>query len=161
MSHSMGAWLVMETLRQMAIRDGRVTAKVQNVILASPDLDVGVFATQWRDIGQPRPRLTVFVSRNDTALRVSRRLAGNVDRLGQLDPMSAPYHSSLANAGIDVIDLTDLTVANSLNHSKFAENPGVVTPIAFALGRPPLFLWLYRRCPRILERLEHPTDVVG
>jgi esterase/lipase superfamily enzyme len=46
--------------------------------------------------------------------------------LGQIDPMSAPYHSSLANSGIDVIDLTDLTVANSLDHSKFAENPGVV-----------------------------------
>ena len=34
MAHSMGAWLLMETLRQMAIRDGHVTAKVQNVILA-------------------------------------------------------------------------------------------------------------------------------
>jgi esterase/lipase superfamily enzyme len=126
MAHSMGSWLLMETLRQMSIREGRVQPKICNVILASPDLDVDVFATQWRDIGQPRPRLTVFVSRNDTALRVSRRLAGNVDRLGQIDPMSEAYHSALANSGIDVIDLTDLTVANSLNHSKFAENPGVV-----------------------------------
>ncbi|MGH6820208.1 MAG: alpha/beta hydrolase, partial [Methylocella sp.] len=126
MAHSMGARLVMETLRQMSIRDGRVTAKVRNLVLASPDLDVDVFAEQWRDIGQPRPRLTVFVSRNDTALRVSRHLAGNVDRLGQIDPMSEPYLSALANSGIDVIDLTDLSVANSLNHSKFAKNPGVV-----------------------------------
>ncbi|SFK01485.1 alpha/beta hydrolase [Methylocapsa palsarum] len=126
MAHSMGSWLVMETLRQMSIRDGRVASKVQNVILASPDLDVDVFATQWRKIGQPRPRLTVFVSRNDKALRVSRRLAGNIDRLGQIDPMAEPYHSALEKSGVDVIDLTDLTVANSLNHSKFAENPGVV-----------------------------------
>jgi esterase/lipase superfamily enzyme len=126
MAHSMGSWLVMETLRQMAIRDGRVAAKVQNVILASPDLDVDVFATQWRDIGQPRPRLTIFVSRNDKALRVSRRLAGNIDRLGQIDPMTEPYRTALEKSGVDVIDLTDLSVANSLNHSKFAENPGVV-----------------------------------
>jgi len=119
MAHSMGSWLLMETLRQMSIREGRVQPKICNVILASPDLDVDVFATQWRDIGQPRPRLTVFVSRNDTALRVSRRLAGNVDRLGQIDPMSEAYHSALANFGIDVIDLTDLTVANSC---KFARN---------------------------------------
>ena len=126
MAHSMGAWLLLETLRQMSIRGGRVTPKISNVILASPDVDVDVFATQWRDIGQPRPRLTVFVSRNDAALRVSRRLAGNVDRLGQIDPMSEPYRSALANSGIDVIDLTDLSVANSLNHAKFAENPGVV-----------------------------------
>jgi esterase/lipase superfamily enzyme len=126
MAHSMGAWLVMETLRQMAIRDGGVTAKVPNVILASPDLDVDVFATQWRDIGQPRPRLTVFVSRIDTALKVSRRLAGNVDRLGQIDPMSEPYHSALEKSGIDVIDLSDLRGSNALNHSKFADNPQVV-----------------------------------
>lgn len=126
MAHSMGSWLVMETLRQMAIRDGRVGSKVQNVILASPDLDVDVFATQWRDIGRPRPRLTVFVSRIDKALGVSRRLAGNIDRLGQIDPMTEPYHSALEKSGVDVIDLTDLRVANSLNHSKFAENPGVV-----------------------------------
>jgi esterase/lipase superfamily enzyme len=125
MAHSMGAWLVMETLRQMAIRDGGVTAKVQNVILASPDLDVDVFATQWRDMGQPRPRLTVFVSRIDTALKVSRRLAGNVDRLGQIDPMSEPYHSALEKSGIDVIDLSDLRGSNALNHSKFAD-PQVV-----------------------------------
>ncbi|VTZ50900.1 Esterase/lipase superfamily enzyme [Methylocella tundrae] len=126
MAHSMGSWLVMEALRQMSIRDGRVAAKVRNVILASPDVDVDVFATQWRDIGQPRPRLTVFTSRNDAALRVSRRLAGDVDRLGQIDPMAEPYHSALEKSGIDVIDLSALSVAGSLNHSKFAENPEIV-----------------------------------
>jgi esterase/lipase superfamily enzyme len=126
MAHSMGAWLVMETLRQMAIRDGRVTAKVQNVILASPDVDVDVFATQWRGVGQPRPRLTVFVSRSDAALKISRRLAGNIDRLGQIDPTSKPFHSALEKSGIDVIDLTDLRGSNALNHSKFADNPQVV-----------------------------------
>jgi esterase/lipase superfamily enzyme len=125
MAHSMGAWLVMESLRQMAIRDARMTAKVQNVILASPDLDVDVFATQWRGFGQPRPRLTIFVSRSDAALKVSRRLAGNIDRLGQIDPMSEPFHSALEKSGIDVIDLTDLRGSNALNHSKFADNPQV------------------------------------
>jgi esterase/lipase superfamily enzyme len=78
MAHSMGAWLVMETLRQMAIRDGRVTAKVQNVILASPDLDVDVFATQWRGVGQPPP-VSLFLF---PAATPSRRLAGNIDRVG-------------------------------------------------------------------------------
>jgi esterase/lipase superfamily enzyme len=126
MAHSMGAWLVMETLCQMAIRDGRVTAKVQKVILASPDLDIDVFATQRRGVGQPRPRLTIFVSRSDAALKVSRRLAGNIDRLGQIDPMSEPFHSTLEKSGIDAIDLTDLRGSNALNHSKFADNPQVV-----------------------------------
>lgn len=37
MAHSMGSWLTVEALRQMAIRDGRVAPKIENVILASPD----------------------------------------------------------------------------------------------------------------------------
>ena len=35
MAHSMGSWLTVEALRQMAIRDGRVAPKIRNVILAS------------------------------------------------------------------------------------------------------------------------------
>ncbi len=129
MAHSMGAWLLMETLRQMAIRDGQVTAKVRNVVLAAPDVDVDVFATQWRVIGQPRPLLTVFVSRNDTALRASRLLAGNVARLGQIDPMAEPYHTALATSGIDVIDISDKQGVDRLNHATFAENPEIVQRI--------------------------------
>jgi esterase/lipase superfamily enzyme len=49
MAHSMGTWLAMESLRQMAIRDGRVASKIDNVILASPDIDVDVFAPMDRD----------------------------------------------------------------------------------------------------------------
>ena len=129
MAHSMGAWLLMETLRQMAIRDGRVTAKVRNVILAAPDVDVDVFATQWRGIGQPRPRLTIFASRNDAALKASRLLAGDVPRLGQIDLTSEPYRVALANAGIDVIDISDKRGVDRLNHSTFAENPEIVQRI--------------------------------
>src|ERR671924_419438 len=40
LAHSMGTWLAMESLRQMAIRDGRVAPKIRNVILASPDIDI-------------------------------------------------------------------------------------------------------------------------
>ncbi|ACK50010.1 protein of unknown function DUF900 hydrolase family protein [Methylocella silvestris BL2] len=126
MAHSMGSWLVMESLRQMSIRDGRVLPKIRNVILASPDLDIDVFAAQWAEISKPRPRLTVFSSRDDAALRASRRLAGDVDRLGLIDPLAEPFRSELERAGVDVIDLTDLSRPGSLNHSKFAENPEIV-----------------------------------
>ncbi|TGV43277.1 alpha/beta hydrolase, partial [Mesorhizobium sp. M2D.F.Ca.ET.160.01.1.1] len=34
MAHSMGTWLAMESLRQMALEDGRVSPKIRNVILA-------------------------------------------------------------------------------------------------------------------------------
>jgi esterase/lipase superfamily enzyme len=117
MAHSMGSWLTVEALRQMAIRDGRVNAKVTDVILASPDLDVDVFAKQF---------LALFTSRDDRALALSRRISGNIDRLGQIDPSIEPYRSGLEQAGITVIDLTKLKSGDRLNHGKFASSPEVV-----------------------------------
>lgn len=126
MAHSMGTWLAVETLRQMAIRDGRVPKKIQQVILASPDLDVDVFGQQLRALGKDRPQFTLFVSRDDRALTLSRRISGNVDRLGQIDPSQEPYRSMLEKQGIIVLDLTALKSGDSLNHGKFAESPEVV-----------------------------------
>jgi esterase/lipase superfamily enzyme len=126
MAHSMGSWLTVEALRQMAIRDGRVASKIQNVILASPDLDVDVFGRQLAALGQQHPRFTLFVSRDDRALGISRRISGNIDRLGQVDPTVEPYRSEFEKAGIVVLDLTALKTGDRLNHGKFAESPEVV-----------------------------------
>ena len=129
MAHSMGTWLAVEALRQMAIRDGRVPKKIQQVILASPDLDVDVFGQQLRAIGPDvaaRPQFTLFVSRDDRALTLSRRISGNVDRLGQINPAEEPYRSMLEKQGITVLDLTALKSGDRLNHGKFAESPEVV-----------------------------------
>ena len=127
MAHSMGSWLTVEALRQMAIRDGRVAPKIKNVILASPDLDVDVFGKQWEAMGKNKPKFTIFVSRDDRALNLSRRISGNVERLGQIDPSQEPYRSRLETAGdITILDLTALKGGDSLNHGKFAESPEVV-----------------------------------
>lgn len=126
MAHSMGSWLTVEALRQMAIRDGRIAGKITDVILASPDLDVDVFAKQLEAMGKSRPKFTLFVSRDDRALTISRRISGNIDRLGQIDPSVEPYKSQLEKAGITVLDLTALKGGDRLNHGKFAESPEVV-----------------------------------
>ncbi|MGE7370703.1 alpha/beta hydrolase [Neorhizobium sp. NPDC001467] len=126
MAHSMGSWLTVEALRQMAIRDGRVAPKIRNVILASPDLDVDVFGRQIAEIGTKGPRFTLFVSRDDRALSLSRRISGNIDRLGQVDPTIEPYRSEFEKQGIVVLDLTALKGGDRLNHGKFAESPEVV-----------------------------------
>ncbi|TBA46205.1 alpha/beta hydrolase [Rhizobium ruizarguesonis] len=126
MAHSMGTWLTVEALRQMAIRNGHVAPKINNVILASPDLDVDVFGRQFASLGKDRPHFTIFVSQDDRALALSRRISGNVDRLGQIDPSVEPYRSKLEAAGITVLDLTKLKGGDRLNHGKFAESPEVV-----------------------------------
>ncbi|MBY3463928.1 alpha/beta hydrolase [Rhizobium laguerreae] len=126
MAHSMGTWLTVEALRQMAIRNGHVAPKINNVILASPDLDVDVFGRQFASLGKERPHFTIFVSQDDRALALSRRISGNVARLGQIDPSVEPYRSKLEAAGITVLDLTKLKGGDRLNHGKFAESPEVV-----------------------------------
>nr|WP_262266138.1 MULTISPECIES: alpha/beta hydrolase [unclassified Microvirga] len=126
MAHSMGSWLVIEALRQMAIRDGRVAPKIRNVILAAPDLDIDVFRRQSQELGPSRPKLTLFLSQDDQALGVSRLIGGDVDRLGQINPAAEPYRSELEKAGVTVLDLTALKSGDPLNHSKFAESPEVV-----------------------------------
>ena len=131
LAHSMGSFLVLESLRQMAIRNGRIAPKIRNVILASPDVDVDVFKQQLGEMGpqNERPRFTIFTSTDDRALKVSSRIAGRVPRLGAIDPKTEPYASEFAQAKIDAFDLTALQSTDSLSHGKFAESPAVVKAI--------------------------------
>lgn len=126
LAHSMGTWLTMESLRQMGIRDGRIAPKIENVILASPDIDLDVFAKQWVDMGKARPKFTIFVSQDDRALAVSRLISGDVSRLGAIDPTAEPYRTQLETAGITAIDLTKVQTDDGLHHGKFAESPEIV-----------------------------------
>ncbi len=138
LSHSMGTWLTMETLRQMAIRDGGLSPKIHDVILASPDIDGDVFRRQLSRLGSPRPRLSLFVSRDDRALDLSKLISGDVDRLGAIDPSVEPWKSTLEKENVHVFDLTDVKTADRLNHGKFAANGDVVRLIGNRLvaGQP-------------------------
>jgi pimeloyl-ACP methyl ester carboxylesterase len=127
LAHSMGTWLTVESLRQMAIRNNGVPAKIANVILAAPDLDVDVFRQQLADMGPNRPKFTVFVSKRrscaDLVEADFRKCRQAWPDRYQHDPA---YRELLENEGITVLDLSALQVGDSLNHSKFAESPEVV-----------------------------------
>jgi esterase/lipase superfamily enzyme len=126
LAHSMGNWLALESLRQMAIRNGRLPAKFKNIMLAAPDVDVDVFRSQIADMGKPRPQFTLFVSRDDKALAVSRRVWGDVSRLGSIDAEQEPYRQELAQNEITVIDMTKVETGDKLHHDKFASSPEIV-----------------------------------
>lgn len=53
-------------------------------------------------------------------------LAGDVERLGQVDPSVEPYRSMQEKSGATVIDLTKIEMSDGLNHSKFAQTPEIV-----------------------------------
>ena len=122
LAHSMGNYLAVEALRQMAIRDRGLPSKIRDVMLASPDIDVDVFRRQIAQIDvKPRTtQFTLFVSRDDKALGISSFLARNSTRLGALDPTTEPYSSMLEKAQVNVVDLTGVASNDAANHSKFA-----------------------------------------
>jgi esterase/lipase superfamily enzyme len=126
LAHSMGNWVTLEALRQMAIRNKGISPKIANVMLAAPDVDVDVFGTQIEAIDRPRPKFTLFASQDDRALAVSKRIWGSTARLGAINPEMEPYRTFFEQQQITVIDLTKLKSGDNTNHSKFAESPEVV-----------------------------------
>jgi len=120
--HSMGTYLIMETLRQMEIRQpGSVHELVDSVILLSPDIDPEVFRDQFAELSPPPSPFVVAISRVDRALRVSGRLTGTQQRLGSLEDTT-----SISDLPVTVIDLTDLADGSALNHSTFATSSDAI-----------------------------------
>lgn len=124
-AHSMGTFLTMEALRQLAIEGDRdLGGKLGYVVLASPDIDVDVFKKQMRRYGKPKIPFAVLLSGDDKALAVSRLIAGDRPRVGD-DPDAA---ADLAELGVLVVDLSKSAPGSKdrLNHAKFADNPILV-----------------------------------
>src|SRR5690606_12791667 len=118
-AHSMGNWLTMEALRQLAISNDRdIGNSLGDVVLASPDIDIDVFKSQLRRVGRPDRPFFVLVSRDDRALQISGILAGNRPRVGDYGNDKA-----LAALGVTVVDVSSLSSGDRLNHARFADNP--------------------------------------
>ena len=131
-AHSMGNWITLEALRGMSIRAGKIGAKIRNVMLIAPDVDVDVFRTQIERMGSSRPRFALFVSQDDQALKLSKSIWGGVPRLGEIDPAQEPYHSELGREHIEVFDLTKL---NGNAHDRaFEDITSVVAMIKDRVG---------------------------
>lgn len=111
--HSMGAYVVMEALRTLALQGkSHVFSKFRGVMLAAPDIDPDVFASQVNDIPHLPEPFTVIVSRRDRALQLSRFLSRGGDRIG-----SGSDAAFLQEKGIQVIDISDI---DGGTHTAFA-----------------------------------------
>jgi len=134
LAHSMGNYVALEALRQMAIRDGRVAEKIRSVILAAPDVDVDAAREYVMEIGEQRPRIILFVAQDDKALAISRKVWGG-QRLGSIDPDQEPFKSILERENIQVVNLTGVTSPDQLRHGTFAQNPQIVELLGGAIAR--------------------------
>ncbi|NRP74766.1 hypothetical protein ILFOPFJJ_05688 [Ensifer psoraleae] len=124
LAHSMGSWLAAEALRGVAMREKAIPAKIKNVVLASPDIDIDVFRRQFIEMGPKRPHFAILTSTRDKALEASRWLSGGIDRVGGSD--LRPYAAALEELGVSVIDTSAIASNDPLGHNAFADSPEIV-----------------------------------
>jgi len=131
-AHSMGTWVTMEALRQLAIEGNRdLGGKLGYVVLASPDIDVDVFKKQMIRYGRPGKPFGILLSGDDRALKLSSIISGSKPRVGDYGDAA-----DLAQYGVTVFDLSNSKSSDRLNHAKFADNPFLVQLIGERLAVP-------------------------
>jgi esterase/lipase superfamily enzyme len=128
-AHSMGAFLTLESLRQLKTGAGDAAiGKIGAVVMASPDIDIDQFESAVTRLPGLAERITVISATNDRALAVSARIAGGVSRAGSSE------RSRLEALGVRVADASDHGWG-LVRHDLFLSNEDVRSVIARAISR--------------------------
>jgi esterase/lipase superfamily enzyme len=130
-AHSMGNYLVLDAL---AHRDPPKRPLGQ-LVMAAPDIDRDQFAQAIPKVKAFFRGLTLYASKNDWALALSKRVAGGVPRAGDV-----LADGPIVLAGLDSIDVSALGEEMfGLNHNTFAEARPLIDDISALLqeGRLP------------------------
>ncbi len=134
LAHSMGNWVTLEALRQMAIRNHSISPKIKNIMLADADVDIDVFRTQVATMGANRPGFTVFIDANDKALAVAKILWGSKARLGDFNPNAEPYKTFMERNRIRIVNMTDVRTHGWIDHGVYADSPRIIRQIGLQLA---------------------------
>ena len=134
LAHSMGGWLAMEALRQEAISGDRdLAGHLGEIMLASPDIDMDVFAAQMARL---RPaKVTVFATANDRALSISSAIAQSRQRVGAMNPSKPEDRERLEALGAKVYDLSKFS-DGFIDHGAYADAPDVLHAIGAQMATP-------------------------
>jgi len=102
-------------------------------MLASPDIDMDVFAGQMAHI---RPaKVTVFATANDRALSLSSAIAQSRKRVGSIDPSKPEDRQALETLGAKVYDLSNVS-DGFFDHGAYADAPDVLHAIGAQMAMP-------------------------
>lgn len=120
-AHSMGAWLAIETVRQLSLMGRRdVLHSVDQVVLAAPNIDIDLLKRQLAATDRLSKPIVVLTSKDDVALAVSKRLAGWAATAGSLDVDDPRTRSLAVRENLVVIDISTLPSLDGTNHDRFA-----------------------------------------
>jgi esterase/lipase superfamily enzyme len=118
--HSMGGFLIMETLRELKLAGRDDVLRKLVVVLAAPDIDADVFRSQLNVIGKLANPLVLLVSKDDRALAVSSFIGGERQRVGRLDVNDPAVQAAARTYGVRVIDITAVKGVDGLGHDRYA-----------------------------------------
>ena len=157
-AHSMGSALLMESLRQMAIRGNRQALDgIGGVILISPDLDVDVFRSQARTVGALPQPFMIFGSDRDQILNLSARLTGEPERLGNLTDIDRL-------ADLDVTYVQSGAFSEGAGHFNLGTSPALIQLLS-QIGSVDAFLAQDRRnrtglLPGLVLTVRNATEII-
>lgn len=119
LAHSMGSWLTVEALRQLRLQGRHSVLDRLEVVLAAPDIDIEVFRSQLAVIGRMKSPITVLVSKDDVALRVSSKIAMSRERAGSIDVADPLVADAARRYHVRVVDISSLSSDDDFNHGRF------------------------------------------
>ena len=137
-AHSLGVRPLIDSLEKAnAERGHALPAKLDQVVLAAPDMDRDVFSEIAGSLSKAAKTTTLYAADNDRALQASRFLARGTPRAGEVTEKGP-----VIVRGIDSIDISDASKGSwlSLNHHTYAEGKDLLADIRriMATGvRPP------------------------
>lgn len=134
-AHSMGNRVLIRALEQVALSGAK--ARLNQIVLAAPDVDKEQFETVIAGVGQVAKGITLYASGSDNALRLSREArGGGSPRAGEVLPPGPALVK-----GMDTIDISAIsTSVFSWGHDTYAESTELLADIARILTtgiRPP------------------------
>lgn len=121
-AHSLGAFLIMETLRQIEIAEpGWSYRNLDGVAFVAPDIDVEVFKSQAARIDRLPEDFAIFVSNKDKVLLLSSRINGVKPRLGAISDVEITTEGDLT-----IVDVSALTRSARSEHFIPATSPAAI-----------------------------------
>jgi esterase/lipase superfamily enzyme len=140
--HSRGTDVVCTALRELNIEmraknlRTQDQLKLRNLVLAAPDLDSDVFEQRVaiEDLHLAAHRTTVYLSRTDFALAISKWLFGGGSRLGNLTPEKLSPDARKKLAALKSFSMIDCQVSGfSTSHDYAFAHPAVVSDVILLL----------------------------
>ena len=136
-AHSMGNRPVVRALRDVLVEHPGLAIKVQELILAAPDIDADVFNRNIAPVlEKSRIHTTLYASGEDRALLTSKLVHGQYPRLGLVEKKGPYMMRGMETIVASEADPSTLGLNFGLGHSYIAEVPLVLTDLgALIVGR--------------------------